>query len=156
MSAQPQPSSGRVHAHNALVRKYRSTVVMIPDVDWADVLTGRKTQFRSYSRRTKRDGGIPIKPTPAVGYHYVYDNLETQLIWLEDTWQEPLGSITAESIAAEGFASLDEFRRYFEVRYPKGGYRPLENVQVYRVRPITQADIEEFVPWLLKFLDYEI
>src|SRR4051812_29481929 len=100
MSAQPTPGR-RVHAHNELVKKLRSTVVMVPDVDWADVLTGRKTQFRSYNRRTKFSGAIPVMPTPAIGYRYVYDNLETAVIWLEDTWQEPLGTITPENLKAE-------------------------------------------------------
>lgn len=145
--AKPKPRN----AHVTLRRKLENVKVMIPDTDWAKVICGEKRMFRSYSRRVTP----PILPTAFIGYRFrIDDSLDTKVMWLEGTWQEPLGSITAEDLADEGFASLAEFRRYITERYPKGGYRPLATVQVYRVRPITDEDLDEFGRRLVREMGY--
>lgn len=66
---------------------------------------------------------------------------ESKLMVLERTWREPLGAISSESLEREGFESIAHFRRYWMGRQ-KQRFRPLLEVQVYRVRPFTETDRE--------------
>lgn len=143
------PTNNR-EARWALRRKVSNVILMVPDTDWAAVLSGSKTMFRSYSRRY-----LPtILPTLAIAWRRGPTGLQTKTIVLEDTWQEPLGTVSEEDLRDEGFATLSDFRRYFEVRYPKGGYRPLATVQVYRVRPLREGDLEAHGAAMCAYLGY--
>lgn len=147
--ARDEPTSAKIH--NALRARVTNTIVMVPDTDWSRVIAGEKQMFRSYSRRVTP----AILPTPVVAYRIgLNGGAITKVLWLEDTWQEPLGTITDADLAAEGFATLSDFRRYIEQRYPKGGYRPLAPVQVYRIRPITDEDRVAFAHRLMEYLGY--
>lgn len=53
---------------------------------------------------------------------------------MEDKWLEPLGAISPDSLAAEGFSTIGEFRRYWMQR-EKRRFMPTRMVTVYRVRP---------------------
>lgn len=132
-----------------LRRDERNIRLHLPRVDYNDIAVGAKREFRNYG--TRYFDGL-IFPTPAVGYcqrdwwtpEHGLDGIDTCLLTLEDSWVEPLGAIAPESIANEGFADLGEFRRYFAERYPRGGFRPLASVIVYRVHPITPEDVAAF------------
>lgn len=60
---------------------------------------------------------------------------------MEKTWREPLGGLSPESLSREGFDSLAHFRRYWMARHGGQLFRPLLEVQVYRVRPWTPDDV---------------
>jgi hypothetical protein len=78
---------------------------------------------------------------------------------LEKTWREPLGSLSEESLTREGFnveelgreRAYQEFRRYMRNR-ERRPFRPLQEVQVYRVRPWTPDDAEPMAQALLERL----
>lgn len=59
-------------------------------------------------------------------------------------WREPLGAITEESLAAEGFASVAEFRRYWMAR-ERRRFTPTRMITAYVIRPWEgDADVERF------------
>lgn len=132
-----------------LRRDTRNTRVHIPRVDFNDVRVGAKTEFRNYGKRMYDHVEFPA---PAIGYcakpwwvpEHRVENIDTVLLTLEESWCEPLGAITPESLEREGFATISDFRRYITERYPNGGYRPMASVIVYRVHPITPEDVEAF------------
>lgn len=71
---------------------------------------------------------------------------------LTERFQEPLGAITEESLANEGFGSLAEFRRYWCDR-EKRRFTPTRMVVAYRVRPwIDGVDERRFADQLLERL----
>lgn len=132
-----------------LRRDARNTRIHVPRVDFNDIRVGAKTEFRNYGNRIF-DGFE--WPAPAIGYcrrdwwtpAHGLDGIDSFLMTLEESWVEPLGAISPESLAHEGFTDIGEFRRYFTERYPNGGFRALANVIVYRVRPMAPADVAEF------------
>lgn len=132
-----------------LRRDTRNTRIHVPRIDFNDVRVGAKTEFRNYGKRFFE--GLEC-PTPAIGYcrrdwwtpEHGVDGIDTFLMTLEETWVEPLGAISPESLEHEGFEDIGAFRRYFTERYPNGGFRPLANVIVYRVRPLSIEDATEF------------
>lgn len=62
---------------------------------------------------------------------------------LEETWKEPLGAISPESLKAEGFESLAQFRRYWMKR-TRRQFRPAALITCYRVRPWEPDDERRF------------
>lgn len=70
---------------------------------------------------------------------------------MEDKWLEPLGAISPESLEAEGFSSLAEFRRYWMQREQRR-FMPTRMVTVYRVRPWQPSDEADFGRMLLRRL----
>ena len=116
----------------------------VPRGDWAAICAGSKTEFRA-SGKGARHGEHANLPKPVVAYSYLQyrEEPQTALLVLEDSWVEPLGAISAESIAREGFASMSEFRTYWITRHTSHGggtFKPLSRVQAYRVRPWTPED----------------
>lgn len=131
-----------------LRRDRRNTRLHLPRVDINDIRVGAKREFRNYGNRHYE--GFTF-PTPALGYcqrdwwtpEHGLDGIDTCLLMIEDSWVEPLGAISQESIVNEGFEDLAAFRRYFSERYPRGGFRALANVIVYRVHPLTDEEAQE-------------
>jgi hypothetical protein len=124
----------------------RNVPVFVAGVDWIDVITGRKTEYRIYG---KANVTTPrVTPCPCIFYTpRANAGPDTALGVLEEQWTEPLGAISGESLELEGFPDdLEGFRRYIALRYPNGGFRPLANVIVRRVRPMSDADQDE---WML-------
>ncbi len=111
----------------------------VPSGDWPAVKRGLKREFRARSGIASQLHNVPV-PSPVVAYAPVRDHYDARLMMLEAHWQEPLGAISAESLAAEGFETLAEFRRYWMARERKR-FRVTRNVLVYRVRPITAEDV---------------
>jgi hypothetical protein len=132
-----------------LRRDARNTRIHLPRVDYSDISVGAKREYRNYGYR--RFDGLSF-PAPAVGYcardwwtpTSLRDGIDTCLLTIEDSWVEPLGAISPESLANEGFTDIADFRRYFTERYPRGGFRALANVVVYRVHPMTVEEAAEF------------
>lgn len=112
-------------------KRVETTYLRVPFLDWPAVKHGYKTEFRMLnSNRFVRFRKL-ILPTPVVGYksETVYE--ETMLV-LHESWIEPLGAISEESLEHEGFESMAHFRRYWTDR-TKTRFRPLDRVQVFRV-----------------------
>jgi hypothetical protein len=141
------PSSTRArrppHATNRLRASVENVRVHVPRVDWARVRIFEKRMWRTYSLR-RVELTVP-RPVLLYSEHPQTGQIDTVVACLTDTWQEPLAAISDEDLAEEGFASRGEFKRYFAERYPQGGFRPLVLVQVYRVRPLTEADRQEWM-----------
>lgn len=117
----------------------------MPVEDWPSVKRGLKTEFRL----TGKAGSYPkmldpaLHPTPVVGYMSRRSSAvhERKLLVLERSWMEPLAAISEESLEREGFEDIAHFRRYWTGR-TNTRYRVLQNVQVFRVHPFTEADLE--------------
>lgn len=123
-------------------RKASTLFLRVPVEDWPRVVIGEKTEFRTLPR----EGSVLHKaylPTPVVAYCVrPVDQYVNKLMVLLERRIEPVFAISDDpaAIAREGFESYDEFRRYWRKRR-KGAYRPMERVQVWRVRPYTEGDM---------------
>ena len=80
-----------------------------------------------------------------------YCGYDSKIMVLEDLWREPLGAISAESLAAEGFETLDEFRRHWIGR-ERRLFPPLRITTVYRIRPWTPDDDQAMAECVLRHL----
>lgn len=110
-------------------------------VDFAAIRAGEKRMWRSYRRGTVRD--LP-RPVIVCSHHPATGRIDTALSCLIETWTEPLGAISEEHVREEGFETRSAFKSYFAERYPNYGFRPLDTVQVFRVRPLTDDDRDEW------------
>jgi hypothetical protein len=113
--------------------------VRVPSDDWHAVKGGYKREFRSRQSSLTAVQGLSL-PLPCVGWRlhpqHGYDAL---LLVLEAVWREPLGAISEESIAAEGYATMADFRRAWIIR-EKRRFPLLASVTVHRVRPWRPED----------------
>jgi hypothetical protein len=120
-------------------RSATTVFLRVPSPDWAPIVTGAKRELRTVGRYALIAGRIQT-PELVVGYLVRrYEERRERLLVVEDAWQEPLGAISPQSLEAEGFASLGEFRDYWRARV-RSGWRPLSVVQVARLRPYTDDD----------------
>lgn len=121
-------------------RTARTTFLRVPAQDWIAVSRGVKREFRG--ARGNASSFFHVEPpTPVVAYRVRRGEYASKLMVLERAWQEPLGAISEESIAAEGFETFADFRRYWIARERKR-FTPTRQVWVYRVRPWSDAEIE--------------
>lgn len=122
-----------------------TTFLRVPRGDWTAVKIGAKTEFRASGR------GVTLlnRVTPPVAVVAWTIDASRQhhsaLMVLEETWAEEVGAIAGrpESLEREGFESMAHFRRYWMARK---GFRPfdfMERVQVYRVRPWRDDDLDD-------------
>jgi hypothetical protein len=131
-------------------RTCTTVFLRVPSLDWPKVVTGEKRELRTMGRYALMAGRIRA-PELVVGYLVRrYDERREQLLIVDDAWQEPLGAISPQSLAAEGFESFGEFRSYWKLRFPRSGWRPLSTVQVCTLRPFTPADHEPMAERLLQ------
>lgn len=117
----------------------RTTFLRVPSEDWPAVRIGAKTEFRASGRAVTQLWNVTC-PMLVVGYRVRRGQHDSRLLVLEETHTEPLGAISPESIAREGFESLADFRRYWMGR-TKQRFKPLTQVQVYRVRLAQREDV---------------
>lgn len=118
----------------------RTIFLRVPADDWAKVKNGNKTEFRAGGGHSVTQLWNVVCPTPVVAWMARRnERYESALMVLEATWQEMVGAISEESLAAEGFPSMAHFRRYWMARTQQR-FRPLQKVQVYRVRPMVADD----------------
>jgi len=120
----------------------------VPWDDWSAVTVGTKREFRSQLGHLAARPELFVTPEPAIGWSrrpFGENVYEHHMLIVEAAWTEPLGAISQESLEAEGFATLDEFRAYWVGRYRGArGFRPLSKIAVYRVRPWQDGDVEHF------------
>lgn len=133
----------RPRASNLLRARVENVRITVPRVDWSRVRIFEKCMWRSYSRR--RTELVLPRPVVLFSEHPQTGAVDSMVACLTETWQEMLGAISEEDVAEEGFDSRRAFKLYFAERYPKGGFRPLEKVQVYRIRPLTDEDREAWL-----------
>lgn len=117
-------------------RQARTVFLRVPAADWIAVSRGRKREFRASHSACSALWDVKT-PTPVVAYRVKriggQPDYEAKLMVLERRWQEPLGAISKESLEAEGFESLAEFRRYW-MRRERRHFTPTRMVTCYRVR----------------------
>lgn len=148
-----QPRKRRRGEHTErLTRTVSTTPFRIPRLDWGAITNGDKTEFRRHGKWGYETYGITPRPIVIYSVHDLTEEYEVDVAILEDIWQEPLGVITPESLANEGYRNVREFRSYFQERYPRRGWRPLDKVWVYKLRPFTPADRREHADKLFREL----
>lgn len=140
-------------ASRSITSAYRHSPAYVSRVDWLDVISGRKTEYRLIV--PGGPGQPPLQPPKYPGPLIIYTEhaaipgeLETALVTIEGKWSEPVGAITEESLAREGFASMSDYRRYMAARYPTLGYAPRMRCMVRRVHPMTDEERGEFQQWI--------
>lgn len=114
---------------------------------------GTKTEFRASGRAVTQLWNVTT-PMLVVGYAIRGGTHESHLFVLEETWQEMLAAISPESLQREGFPDVGHFRRYWMNRTQRR-FRPLDKVQVYRVRLATADDIRDMGKRLIERLYQE-
>lgn len=124
-----------------------TTFLRVPVGDWPAVRRGLKTEFRSAVGGNVTQLWNVKCPTPVVAYAKVGPNYDYVLMVLEETWREPLGAISEESLHREGFrgeraTAYAHFRRYMMTR-ERRHFTPTREVQVHRVRPWRDEDTAE-------------
>lgn len=124
-------------------RRAATTFLRVPISDWPKVRRGYKTEFRATGKDRASQLWHVTPPCPVVAYCIVRGQHQSELMVLEEIWQEPLGAISPESLQREGFESLAEFRQYWMAREHRR-FRPTRKAFCYRVRPWIDADREFF------------
>lgn len=121
-------------------RRLSTVFLRVPVRDWPAVKRGYKTEFRAGvgKNAVPQLWGVPT-PIPVVAYAIRNGRHDCKLMVLERAWQEPLGAISPESLAREGFETLAEFRRYWMERERKR-FTPTRQVFCYRVRAFDDED----------------
>ena len=128
--------------------------VRVPTQDWAAVTTGAKTMFRAYntSRRTPAAPVVPPGtecPRPCLLFTTRHNGplrsrrYEAVPGVLLSHRQEPLGAISREDAAREGFKTLAEFKWFWKSRYRTIGWRPHDLISVIEVRPLRDPAIDQ-------------
>jgi hypothetical protein len=123
----------------------RTLFLRIATVDWVDITRGLKREYRCAPSAAGMFYSVET-PTPVVAYKVQRNEYESRLMVCEERWTEPLGSITQESLAAEGFDSMAEFRRYWRRRHrtKAGAFQPFKMVECFRLRPWALGDSDRF------------
>lgn len=144
------------HGPRPFTQRKASTVFLrIPVGDWVPVTRGVKTEFRASSHAVTQALNLE-PPTPVVAYRVRRSSdpdqtHDTKLMVLTDTWQEPIGSISPESLAREGFSEFAQFRRYWMGR-TRRRFRPMTMVRVFVVRQFEEEDWMKFAELLMERL----
>lgn len=133
-------------------------------MDWDLVSVGQKRMFRAYAEKAG-DRSRPLVPpdteTPRpcllfAARHGVRKGYRMIPGVLLSHRQEPLGTISAEDLTAEGFEYLPAFKFYWKRRYRALGWRPWDLVSVLEVRPmqfeVDGHDFDEFGWWAMEEL----
>lgn len=159
-AARPAPArSGAGGVRQALSRRVLNLPIRVPAMDWDAVVCGQKRMFRAYCERA-RDPSTPIVlpgtevPRPCLLFATRYTGPRGTKEYkavpgvLIAHRQEPLGAISPEDLAAEGFKFLPAFRFYWKRRYQKLGWRPWDMVSVVEVRPVYEDDHTWVRDWI--------
>lgn len=132
-------------------REARTLFLRVPAIDWPKVSQGSKTEFRTLpiGATSKAFHG----PTPVVAYVAApRQRTRTMIMLLLNCRRERLVDIADKpgSLAREGMASYDDFRRYWRRRTARP-YRPLQEVDVFTLSqwPKDQLAIDQLGRHLL-------
>lgn len=132
-------------------RRARTVFIRVPNSEWGAVKSGKKREFRASPNNTPQLWDVDT-PLPVVAYAVSKAHgYRAQLVVLESTWREPLGSISPESLAAEGQPSINHFRRYWMAR-EHTAFKPTRMVAVFRLRLWVPSDDREMADKLLERL----
>jgi hypothetical protein len=113
----------------------RTRFLPVFEEDWLAVTRGSKTEYRLPFFLTHL-----MCPSLAVAWRRrPQGDPDRALVVIEEAWREPVGAISPESLAREGFPALDHFRRYW-MRRSGERFKPLSEVQVVRIRPFEPDD----------------
>jgi hypothetical protein len=144
------------HGPRPYTQRRASTVFLrIPAIDWVPVTHGSKTEFRATPNAVTQALALE-PPTPVVAYRVQpltsgKSDHDHRLMVMTETWQEPLGAISPESLEREGHADFAHFRRYWMQR-TRRRFRPMQMVRVFRVRPFGGQDWDDFAARLMRKL----
>jgi hypothetical protein len=126
----------------------------VPAIDWVPVTHARKFEFRASPNQVPQailSEDLEL-PTPVVAYRVGSDGRhDHRLMVLTETWSEPLGAISEESLGFEGFPDMAHFRRYWMQR-TRRRFRPLQKVRAFRVRNFEPGDWEKFAETFMERL----
>lgn len=124
-------------------RQASTLYLRVPADDWNKVSLGYKTEFRLSGKAASYPHFLQIVlPTAVVAYMTRQSGDHAELLMvLEQSWVEPLGAISEESLKREGYPDMAHFRRYWTTR-TKARFRPLSKAQVFRVRNLLDGDRE--------------
>ncbi len=127
----------------------KTLFLRVPSVDWAAVKLGSKTEFRVAGRASLAQ--TVYTPTPVLAYTVRSGLHDSKLMVLTAVWREPLGAITPEGLAAEGFPDFAHFRRYWMTRTHRR-FTPLTSILAYRLRQWTDHDAADLGEKILRRL----
>lgn len=133
-------------------QRFASTLFLrLPANEFRAISRGRKSEFRSSPGKTSQLDRVKT-PIPVVAYmQHPRRGYDARLMVLEETWQEPLGTIRPESLQREGQPDLAHFRRYWMSR-TRRPFTPTRMVAVFRVRPWREEDREQFAELIFDHL----
>lgn len=130
-------------------RTLKTLMVRVPAGEWQDVKQGRKREFRT----TQKPFGNGLGwPQPVVGWRWTKQyGVATTMLIVENTWVEPLGAISQESLRMEGCETLADYRRRWCIqngrRFPPG-----KEMMVVRFRLLTDTERPDMANRLLEHL----
>lgn len=115
-------------------RELRTLFLRVPSFDWPHISQGLKREFRTLPL-----GAVSSAydaPTPVVAYTVGHSRRREKLMLLIDHRHEHLVDVSESpaSIAAEGFETYDQFRKYWRARTGRP-YRPMQKVEVFALAP---------------------
>lgn len=113
-------------------RQASTLFLRVPSDEFRSVIAGRKTEFRALPGKASQLHRAET-PIPVVAYMERRGTYDARLMVLEETWQEPVGAISAESLQREGQPDIAHFRRYW-MRRTRQKFKPTRMVIVFRVR----------------------
>lgn len=151
MPSQPSRSGRGAGPRPYKQRRARTIFLRVPYSEWGAVKAGRKREFRASPKATPQLWDVD-PPLPVVAYAISKAlGYRSQLMILEETWREPLGAISAESLKQEGQPDIAHFRRYWMGR-EHTAFKPTRLVSVFRVRPWQPSDFATMGERLLERL----
>lgn len=132
-------------------RRARTIFLRVPHSEWGLVTAGRKSEFRASPRSCPQLWDVE-PPLPVVAYSiFPSRGYQKQLMVLEETWREPLGAISEESLRRERQPDMAHFRRYWMAR-EKTAFKPTRMISVFRVRLWEPTDDRRMADRLLERL----
>lgn len=132
-------------------RKAETLYLRVARIDWPAVSQGIKTEFRAAGQHKLPVSGL-YTPCPVVCWCPTEYGPEPdqQLMVLEAAWSEPLGAISPESLAREGFNSRRDFIHYWRnQRIGRRAFPVDSTVFAYRVSLWDDNRRDEFAHALL-------
>lgn len=128
----------------------RTHLFWVPRRELAELRRGTRTEVRVRDKRRRPTNALVV-PCPIVLYSWseIRTEPDRALLVLERAWEEPMGAISPESVRAEGFETLKEYRRYW-IEERGQFWRPLDVVRCYRFR--IPESLDELADMLLEQL----
>lgn len=124
----------------------KSVILRVPTQSWAQVSTGRVSEFRCSPGNAPQLWKVPL-PTLAVAYRRrpASRDYDYRLMLLRALRREALGAITQDGLMAAGYEGEQAFARFRRdwCLHEKRRFEPLRTVFVYTVRLVQPGDLDE-------------